>query len=141
VPSRLIHDRHEENAMRRIRTVVADDHPDMVSALVSALEGDSRFTVVATALSGPEAERVARRTSPDVVLLDVRMPGGGAVAARAITALPRPPVVVAVSAYSSPTAVEEMMGAGAAGYLTKGRIGSLLPDLVARCVDGELVLI
>jgi CheY-like chemotaxis protein len=113
----------------------------MVSALVGALEDDSRFIVVATAVTGPEAERVARRTSPDVVLLDVRMPGGGAAAARAITALPRPPVVVAVSAYSSPAAVEEMLASGAVGYLTKGRIGHLLPDLVVRCVGGEVVLV
>ena len=62
-------------------------------------------------------------------------------AARAIAALPRPPVVVAVSTYSSPADVEEMMRAGAVGYLTKGRIGPLLPDLVLRCVDGEFVLI
>jgi DNA-binding NarL/FixJ family response regulator len=141
VVSRLIRERHEEYAMRRIRTIVADDHPGMVSALVGALEGDSRFTVVATAVTGFEAERVARRTRPDVVILDMRMPGGGVVAARAITALPRPPVVVAVSAHSSPAAVADMLDAGAAGHLTKGRIGSLLPDLVVRCVDGEVVLV
>jgi DNA-binding NarL/FixJ family response regulator len=127
--------------MRRIRTIVADDHPEVVSALVSALVDDPRFTVVGTAGTGPEAERVITETEADVVLLDVHMPGGGAPAARAIMALAKPPVVVAVSAQSSPVAVEEMLEAGAAGYLTKGRIGYLLPDLVVRCLDGEVVLV
>jgi DNA-binding NarL/FixJ family response regulator len=77
----------------------------------------------------------ARETGPDVVLLDVHLQGG-AQAARAITALARPPVVIAVSAFSNPAVVEEILRAGVAGYLTKGRIGHLLPDLVVRCLDG-----
>jgi DNA-binding NarL/FixJ family response regulator len=127
--------------IRRIRTIIADDHPEVVSALVSALEDDPRFTVVGTAVTGTEAERVITATGVDLVLLDVHMPGGGAPAVRAIKALAQPPVVVAVSAQTSPAAVEEMVEAGSAGYLTKGRIGHLLPDLVARCVDGEIVLV
>jgi DNA-binding NarL/FixJ family response regulator len=126
---------------RAIRTIVADDHPAIASALVSALEADPRFTVVGTAASGTEAERLVRAVCPDVVLLDVHMPGGGAHAARTIASLAKPPLVVAVSAHSSLTVVEEMLGAGVGGYLTKGRIGQLLPDLLIRCLRGEVVLV
>lgn len=126
--------------MRRIRVLVADDHPEMLSAMVHVLEDDERFQVVGTATTGPDALGSVPDVRPDVVLLDVHMPGGGAAAAEALTDLPDPPVVVAISAQAGSGVVEEMLRAGAVGYLTKGRVGDTLPDLVARCVDGEVVL-
>lgn len=124
----------------RIRALVADDHPDMLAAIVSVLEDDGRFAVVATASTGDEAVARARETPVDVALLDVNMPGSGAVAARALADLPRPPVVVAISAQSGGAVVEEMLRAGAVGYVTKGRVGDGLPGIVARCCEGEVVL-
>ncbi|MGH3332126.1 MAG: response regulator [Nocardioidaceae bacterium] len=126
--------------MRRIRVLIADDHPEMLSALVSVLEDDPRFTVAGTAMTGAEAHRIATETKLDVVLLDVHMPGGGHAAAEAMAALPHPPAVVAISAHSGSSVVEEMLRAGAVGYLTKGRVGDTLPDLLVRCVDGEVIL-
>lgn len=126
--------------MPRIRTLIADDHPEMLSALVSVLEDDPRFDVVGSAMTGGEAYRLARETPVDAVLLDVHMPDGGPATAEAMTALPRPPVVVAISAQSAPGTVEEMLRAGAVGYLAKDRVGGALGDLVARCVAGEVVL-
>lgn len=126
--------------MPHIRILIADDHPEMLSALVSVLEDDPRFDVVGSAMTGGEAYRLARETPVDAVLLDVHMPDGGPAAAEALTALARPPVVVAISAQSAPGAVEEMLRAGAVGYLAKDRVGGALGDLVARCVAGEVVL-
>lgn len=124
----------------RIRVLVADDHRDMLTAIVSVLEDDDRFSVVATAATADEALVLARETVVDVALLDVNMPGNGVTAARALADLPRPPVVVAISAQSGGGVVEEMLRAGAVGYVTKGRVGDGLPDLVARCAEGEVVL-
>jgi len=124
----------------RIRVLVADDHVDMLAAIVSVLEDDERFAVVATAGTADEAVMLAGGTAVDVALLDVNMPGNGVAAARALTELPRPPVVVAISAQSGGAVVEEMLRAGAVGYVTKGRVGDGLPDLLARCADGEVVL-
>ena len=85
------------------------------------------------------------------MLLDVRMPGGGAAGGPRPAALPRsrrrpgttgrhaPPVVVAVSAHTGASVVVSMLRAGVSGYLAKGRLGAL-PDLLARCADGEVVL-
>ena len=126
--------------MPRIRVLVADDHLEMLSALVSVIEDDPRFTVVGTATTGQEAHRLAGEIHPDVVLLDVHMPGGGPAAAEALTDLPVPPVVVAISAEARSGVVEEMVRAGAVGYLTKGHVGDALPDLLARCAAGEVVL-
>ena len=126
--------------MGRIRVLIADDHPEVLSALVSVIEGDPRFTVVGTASTGPEASQAAAKGRVDLVLLDVHMPGGGPAAAQAMTALRPPPVVVAISAESGSGVVEQMLRAGAVGYLTKGRVGDMLPDLLVRCAEGEVIL-
>ncbi len=126
--------------MGRIRVLIADDHPAVLSALVSVLEVDPRFAVVDTVTTGAEAYRVAEEGRVDLVLLDVHMPGGGPEAAKAMLALRPPPVVVAISAESGAGVVEQMIRAGAVGYLTKGRVGDMLPDLLVRCADGEVVL-
>ena len=124
----------------RIRVLVADDHSDMLAALVSVIEDDDRFAVVATAATADEAVSLAQGTRVDIALLDVNMPGNGVAAARALSDLPRPPAVVAISAQSGGAVVEDMLRAGAVGYVTKGRVGDGLPDLLARCAEGEVVL-
>ncbi len=123
-----------------IRVVVADDDDDMRSALLDVLSADPRFDVVGSAATGVELMALAGDRRPAVVLLDVRMPGGGVEAAAALAAEPSPPVVVAVSANTELATVLAMLRAGAAGYLGKGRLGASLPDLVARCAAGELHL-
>lgn len=130
----------EEPMTPRIRVLVADDHRDMLAAIVSVIEDDERFSVVATAATADEAVAGVLQTPVDLALLDVNMPGNGIAAARALSDLPRPPVVVAISAQSGGGVVEEMLRAGAVGYVTKGRVGDGLPDLLARCADGEVVL-
>lgn len=126
--------------MGTIRVVIADDDDDVREALAEVVGADARFTVVGTASTGDEAVSVASTSAPDVVLLDVRMPGGGPEAAARLTAGPGPtPVVVAVSAHTGTSAVLAMVRAGAVGYLTKGRLADLT-DLVARCADGQVVL-
>ncbi len=131
------------------RVVVADDDVSVRSALQEVLDADDRFHVVGVAASGIELASVAAETRPDVVLLDVRMPDGGVVAARALLhrlraddgdRLSSPlPTVIAVSAHTGVALVVAMMRVGATGFLTKGRLGEL-PDLVARCAAGEVVL-
>jgi DNA-binding NarL/FixJ family response regulator len=133
--------------MKDIRVVIADDDAMVRGALSEVLQADPRFSVVGTAADGDELVRVVDVTAPDVVLLDVRMPGGGPLAATALAA-GRPgragrgdaPLVIAVSAHTGSTSVLAMLRAGAVGYLAKGGLSGALPDLVARCAGGEVVL-
>ena len=127
--------------MRTYRVVVADDDPTFRSAAVEVLEADARFVVVAAVASGAGLVELVEETSADVVLLDVRMPGGGPAAAQQLTdRFGRQVVLVAVSAQVETAAVFRMLRAGTTGYLAKGRLGASMPDLVARCAEGELVL-
>lgn len=125
--------------MCAIKAVVADDDARVRSALAALLQTDGRFTVVAEVGNGTCLPETVRRTEADVVLLDVRMPGGGVAAVRALREGP-PVVVVAVSAETSSVTVADMVRAGVQGYLAKGRLDSALPEMVARCVAGEVVL-
>lgn len=136
--------------MRTVRVVIGDDDQAFREAARDVLAADPRFTVVDAVASGEELLRVAALTRPDVALVDVRMPGGGAAAVRALVeddadfgttddghvAL----VVIAVSARTGLNDVRAMLQAGATGYLAKGRLGAALPDLVHRCTTGEVVL-
>ncbi|GAB3070210.1 MULTISPECIES: response regulator [unclassified Phycicoccus] len=123
-----------------VRVLIADDHPQMLAAMVHVVESDGRFTLVGTAANGPDALRLAQEFPVDVALLDVRMPGGGPEAVTAFHAMDPAPAVVAVSAETSMSTVAAMVRAGAVGYLAKGRIGESLPDVLAQCAAGEVVL-
>ena len=130
--------------MRVIQVAIADDDPTFREALAEVLGADPRFHVVGAMPSGQDVVDLVAVRGADVVLLDVRMPGGGPEGARmlAVTSGPdsAPPTVVALSAQAGVGMVTEMLRAGATGYLVKGRVGTDLPDLVARCAAGEVVL-
>ena len=114
--------------MRPLRVLVADDHGDVLSALVDLVRSDSRFVVAGTARNGYAAVDFARAHRVDLALIDVRMPGGGPFTSEALLALENPPVVVAISAESSAGVVREMTQAGASTVLVKWWIGATLPD-------------
>lgn len=135
--------------MSPVRVLIADDESIIREALRDVLNADPRFEVVGLATSAGELRPLAEMLRPDIVLVDVRMPGGGEAAARAVLTLPttadgagsrtEPPVVIAVSGHTGTAVVAAMLRAGVSGYLAKGSLGHL-PDLVARCADGEVVL-
>lgn len=126
--------------MSGIRVVIADDDDGVRAALHDVLDADDRFLVVGTAAGGDDLARIVGAARPDVVLLDVRMPGGGEAAARSLAEMPGGPIVVAVSASTEISTVVSMIRAGATGYLAKGKLGHWLPEMVARCADGQVVL-
>lgn len=125
--------------MGSITVVVADDNDAIRHTLTALLHSDPRFEVVGHAATGEALLEVVTTTRPHVALLDVRMPGGGPEAARALTGA-HSVVVIGVSSETSTHIVVDMVRAGVRGYLVKDRVGSSLPDLVARCAAGEVVL-
>ena len=108
------------SSTERIRVMVADDHPIMRNGLREALDGEEDFEVVGEASDGVEAVRMAKRVEPDVIVMDVMMPGkDGVDACREIMeALPNIQVLM-LTASTAEDAVSEAVAAGATGYLQK----------------------
>ncbi|WP_107775089.1 response regulator [Nocardioides sediminis] len=124
-----------------VTVLVADDDDAFRLALVDLLAADERFEVVGSAPSGVDVHPLCAELRPALVLLDVRMAGGGPTLARSLGTLEgHRPVVVAVSAQTGVTTVAAMLEAGVQGYFAKGRLGTTLPDALARVVAGERVL-
>ncbi|QIK67228.1 response regulator transcription factor [Nocardioides sp. HDW12B] len=128
------------NASRAVRVVIADDHATVLSAVVNVVEGEPGFEVVGSVGTGHEAVEVAREQRADLVLIDVQMPSGGAVAAAALTRLRPAPVVVAISGQTAASTLEDLLLAGVTGFVTKGHAGTDLVEVLERCARGEVVL-
>jgi signal transduction histidine kinase len=122
---------HEPDAPGRV--LLVDDHPAMRTVLRSLLEEVGDWEVVGEADSGEAAIPLVERYTPDVVLMDCRMPGQGGVATtRQITSRWPGVAVVAHTAYADEAYVREMVAAGARGYVLKGdRPGAVLEALDA----------
>ncbi|WP_137843140.1 response regulator transcription factor [Microbacterium sp. 2FI] len=106
-----------------IRLLIADDHPIVRSGLAGLLSDEPGFEVVGEAADGDEAVRLAVATRPDVVLMDLRMPGVDGVAATtrivAGEAGDPPPRVLILTTYESDDQILAAIEAGASGYLLK----------------------
>jgi PAS domain S-box-containing protein len=123
-----------------IRVLVAEDEQALRDAICDLVEVEADLEIVGSAGSAEEAIALAVASTPDVAILDVRMPGGGPEAARGITARLPDTRVLALSAYEEQTNVLEMLRAGAVGYLVKGIAPSELVEAVRRAVRGQASL-
>jgi DNA-binding NarL/FixJ family response regulator len=123
-----------------IRIVVADDHEMVRTVRLLATQPD--FTVVGTAADGAEAISVCREQSPDVVLMDVRMPRvDGIEATREITrATDARPRVLILTTFDLDEYVYDAIRAGASGFLLKDVTAERLFDAVRVIAAGEALL-
>ena len=132
----------------RIRVVVVDDQPLFASGLAMLIEAQPDMECVATAGDGAAAAEVAGALRPDVVLMDLRMPGTNGIEATrlilAAGAADEPPRVIALTTLRQDAVVVQALAAGASAFLTKdatpaqvlGTIravheGNVVPDLAA----------
>jgi len=106
--------------IEKTRIVVVDDHALLRAGLVRALALDPLIEIVGEGGSAMEAIELARIHAPDLILLDISMPGNGIEAARAIRELPSPPRVVMLTVSGDDDDVMGAVRAGAAGYILKG---------------------
>ena len=121
--------------MKRIRVLIADDHELARAAIRTILARDPLFEVVAEADSAHAAVELVGRVRPDLVLMDMRMPGGGAWATRQIkSAFPAVRVVV-VTVSEAAEDLFEALRAGAQGYLIKDLETQLWPEYLRSVVD------
>ena len=102
-----------------IRLVLVDDHAVLRSGLEQLLSTESDFEVVGTAAAGDEAIDVVRRERPDVVLMDLQMPGVDGVAATRVIVAEQLADVLVLTSYSDSERILAALDAGAMGYLLK----------------------
>src|SRR6201995_5647852 len=103
-----------------IRGMIVDDHPVVRNGLSGMFAGDADFEVVGEAGDGSEAVRRARALTPDVILMDLRMPEmDGVSAIAALTAAAVPARVLVLTTYDTDGDVLAAIEAGATGYLLK----------------------
>jgi DNA-binding NarL/FixJ family response regulator len=122
-----------------IRVVLVDDQAVVRAGFRVILEEHGDIEVVAEAADGPSAVAAVGRTHPDVVCMDVRMPGGdGLAATRAITAAgPDAPVVLVVTTFDLDEYVFGALEAGASGFVLKDTEPEDLVDAVRRLAAGQ----
>ncbi|NRA41820.1 MAG: UvrY/SirA/GacA family response regulator transcription factor [Pseudomonadales bacterium] len=123
------------------RVVVADDHDLVRVGLVRMLEDINDIDVIGEAASGEEAVQHARNLEPDVIVMDVKMPGiGGIEATRKITAQYPNTKIVAVSALDDAPFPQRLLKAGAMAYLTKGAEINEMVAAIKHAVCGKQYL-
>ena len=124
-----------------IRVIVADDHDLVRVAIVRMLQDQQGMEVVAEANSGEQVLVLAREHQPDVVLMDIRMPGiGGLEATRKLCQQQPQTKVVAVSAIHDNPVPARLLQAGALGYITKGAELSEMLTAIKHAVAGKRYL-
>ena len=131
----------EDSDAAPVRVVVADDQTVVRDGVCLMLRLAPGVEVVGTAADGAEAVEVVTATAPDVLLVDLRMPGvDGTEATRRVRALERPPAVVVLTTFDDEVSVLGALRAGALGYLTKDADAAAIVDAVRSAAAGRSLL-
>lgn len=124
-----------------IRILVVDDHPVVRAGMVALLGEVEDFDIVGEAATGAEALAVVPRLTPDVVLMDLRMPVmDGAEATARLRGLEGAPEVLVLTTYDTDADIVRAVESGARGYLLKDTPPTVLADAIRRAAAGETVL-
>ncbi|MFB6711786.1 MULTISPECIES: response regulator [unclassified Streptomyces] len=130
-----------EEPARVITLVVVDDHPVVRDGLRGMFDSAPGFQVLGEASNGVEGVELVARLDPDVVLMDLRMPGGGGVAAIAeLTRRGDRSKVLVLTTYDTDSDTLPAIEAGATGYLLKDAPRDELFNAVRAAADGRTVL-
>jgi DNA-binding NarL/FixJ family response regulator len=129
----------------RLRIIVADDHQVVRAGFAALLDTQPDFTIIATASDGNEAVRASRELNPDVILMDVRMPGMDGIEATRQLAGPgaagsHVPRVLILTTFDLDEYVYDALCAGASGFLLKDVTAERLFDAVRVVAAGEALL-
>lgn len=122
-----------------VRVLLVDDHAVLRSGIRALLATTPDIHVVGEAADGPESLRQAARMSPEVVVMDLDMPGGdGLEATRQLMTMPRPPRVLVLSMHEEEERLLALLEAGAAGYLAKDAAEAELIEAIRVVASGDV---
>jgi DNA-binding NarL/FixJ family response regulator len=122
-----------------INIVVADDHPLFRQGVVQTLTAEDSFAVIGEAGTGEEAFRLAVEHNPDILLLDIGMPGAGGIATVEQVAASCPLTrVLMLTVSENPDDLMQALKAGARGYVLKGVSSSGLVSAIQAVTAGEV---
>jgi DNA-binding NarL/FixJ family response regulator len=123
---------------RIIRIVIVDDHPVVCSGLTSMLSAQIGLEVVGSAASGEEALAIVQRDRPDIMLLDLRMPGmDGIGVLNALGKMENTPRVVVLTSFEKEEDIYRAIRAGAQGYLLKDTTESEMVAAISVVNSGK----
>lgn len=126
--------------VEHIRTLIADDHPHFREGLRALLLSAPDVEVIGEAKDGEEAVRLATRLQPDVILMDLNMPGvGGIEATRRILHTSPHISILVISMYEDDDSVFAALKAGARGYLLKGALKAEILRALRSVTSGEAI--
>jgi NarL family two-component system response regulator LiaR len=124
-----------------VRVLIVDDHPMMRKGLRSFLDVTRGLECVGEAESGEEAVKLCAELSPNVVIMDLAMPGMGGVAAiRLLRTQHQAVQVIALTSFADPRLVQEAVNAGAIGYLLKNVSPAQLTEAVLFAAEGRPIM-
>src|SRR3954466_15731021 len=124
-----------------IRVLMADDHPVVREGMRAMIANEPDMELVAVANDGTEAQSLYEKQRPDVVLMDLRMPGvDGISAIRGIVAAHPGARVLALTSYEGDADIFRALEAGARGYLIKDMLGAELIRAIRATAAGERVI-
>lgn len=124
-----------------IRVVLADDHAVLRAGLRALLEAEPDMTVVGEAANGDEAVEQVRKLHPDVIVMDLTMPGlGGLAATRRISASETETKVLALTVHAEEEYLLPVIDAGGSGYVTKTSADRDLVRAIRVVAKGEVFL-
>lgn len=124
--------------MDKIRIMLADDHPVARAGIRKFLNRAADIEIVGEAVDGNQALELARELVPDVLLLDIELPGvKGLEVARELQASGSPTKILVLSTYDDKQFIFGLLGNGAAGYLTKEEVPETIVEAVRGVARGE----
>jgi DNA-binding NarL/FixJ family response regulator len=127
--------------MKPIRVLLVDDHPVVRAGIEGILKSQPDIEVVGEASDGVEAIRLSQSLLPDVILMDLQMPGiDGVIAIKAINEQAHPPHILVLTTYDTDVDIVRAIEAGATGYLLKDTPREDFFVAVRQVAQGQTVL-